>query len=124
LDGVEVSKEGVDLVWRQNKFGHLCWAMPGQNAFGKGLCQVADLNSPTDRAEDQHQLPRHKPPGRAKLFVKLPSWFRIDTPVGLYNPDWAFVTEREEKPYFVRSTLDSEERRTKGNQKILRTQKL
>ena len=56
-----------------------------------------------------------------KLFVKLPPWFSIDTPIGRYNPDWAFVTEREEKLYFVRetkSTLDSEERRTKENQKI------
>ena len=56
-----------------------------------------------------------------KLFVKLPRWFTIDTPIGAYNPDWAFVTEREEKLYFVRetkSTLDSEERRTKENQKI------
>jgi type III restriction enzyme len=56
-----------------------------------------------------------------KLFVKLPSWFKIDTPIGTYNPDWAFVTEREEKLYFVRetkSTVDSEERRTKENQKI------
>ena len=56
-----------------------------------------------------------------KLFVKLPGWFKIDTPIGSYSPDWAFVTEREEKLYFVRetkSTLDSEERRTKENQKI------
>lgn len=56
-----------------------------------------------------------------KLFVKLPPWFKIDTPIGTYNPDWAFVTERDEKLYFVRetkSTLDSEERRTKENQKI------
>jgi type III restriction enzyme len=56
-----------------------------------------------------------------KLFIKLPSWFKIDTPIGSYNPDWAFVTEREEKLYFVRetkSTLDSEERRTAENQKI------
>jgi type III restriction enzyme len=56
-----------------------------------------------------------------KLFVKLPRWFKIDTPIGDYNPDWAFVTEREEKLYFVRetkSTLDSQERRTKENQKI------
>ena len=56
-----------------------------------------------------------------KLFVKLPRWFRIDTPIGPYNPDWAFVTEREERLYFVRETkgsLDSEERRTKENQKI------
>ena len=57
-----------------------------------------------------------------RLFVKLPSWFKIDTPIGPYNPDWAFVTERDEELYFVRetkSTLDSEERRTKENQKIL-----
>ena len=56
-----------------------------------------------------------------KLFVKLPRWFRIDTPIGPYNPDWAFVTEREERLYFVRetkSTLDSEARRTQENQKI------
>lgn len=56
-----------------------------------------------------------------RLFVKLPSWFKIDTPIGPYNPDWAFVTDRDEKLYFVRetkSTLDSEDRRTKENQKI------
>jgi type III restriction enzyme len=61
-----------------------------------------------------------------KLFVKLPAWFRIDTPIGPYNPDWAFVTEREEKLYFVRGTkgtLDSEERRTYENQKIACGQK-
>ena len=57
-----------------------------------------------------------------KLFIKLPDWFKIDTPIGPYSPDWAFVTEREEKLYFVRetkSTLDSEERRMKENQKII-----
>ena len=56
-----------------------------------------------------------------KLFIKLPGWFTIDTPIGPYNPDWAFVTEHEQKLYFVRetkSTLDSEQRRTKENQKI------
>ncbi len=57
-----------------------------------------------------------------RLFVKLPSWFKIDTPIGPYNPDWAFVTENDERLYFVRetkSTLDSDERRTKENQKIV-----
>lgn len=56
-----------------------------------------------------------------KMFVKLPSWFKIDTPIGPYNPDWAFVTERDEKLYFVRetkSTNDNDERRNKENQKI------
>lgn len=57
-----------------------------------------------------------------KLFVKLPRWFRIDTPIGPYNPDWAFVTEREERLYFVRetkSTSDSEARRIQENQKTV-----
>lgn len=57
-----------------------------------------------------------------KLFVKLPGWFKIDTPIGSYNPDWAFMTERDEKLYFVRetkSTLDSEERCVKENQKLV-----
>ncbi len=56
-----------------------------------------------------------------RLFVKLPGWFKIDTPIGTYNPDWAFVTVRDEKLYFVRetkSTLDPRERRFKENQKI------
>jgi len=26
-----------------------------------------------------------------KVFMKLPGWFEIDTPVGKYNPDWAIV---------------------------------
>jgi type III restriction enzyme len=57
-----------------------------------------------------------------RLFVKLPRWFTIDTPLGTYNPDWAFVTEREEKLYFVRETkgtMDSEELRITEAQKII-----
>lgn len=56
-----------------------------------------------------------------RLFVKLPGWFRIDTPVGPYNPDWAFVAEREKKLYFVRETKGvsvSAELREKENRKI------
>jgi len=56
-----------------------------------------------------------------RLFVKLPGWFQIDTPIGPYNPDWAIVTEREERLYFVRetkSTLDAAERRVRENQKL------
>ena len=28
-----------------------------------------------------------------KLYIKLPSWFLVPTPVGNYNPDWAIVIE-------------------------------
>jgi len=39
-----------------------------------------------------------------KLFVKLPTWFKIDTPVGAYNPDWAIVKEDRSLLYLVRET--------------------
>jgi type III restriction enzyme len=47
-----------------------------------------------------------------KLFLKLPAKFKIDTPVGPYNPDWAIVKEvdSQEKIYMVRETKNGGER--------------
>jgi type III restriction enzyme len=39
-----------------------------------------------------------------KLFVKLPAWFEIDTPVGKYNPDWAVLKHDNQTLYLVRET--------------------
>lgn len=41
-----------------------------------------------------------------KLYAKLPNWFKIDTPLGTYNPDWAVLIEEhgKEKLYFVVET--------------------
>ena len=48
-----------------------------------------------------------------KLYVKLPAFFKVPTPIGSYNPDWAIVIERKDifgKPtgepilYLVRET--------------------
>lgn len=39
-----------------------------------------------------------------KLFVKLPSWFKINTPVGEYNPDWAILKHDGQALYLVRET--------------------
>ncbi len=41
---------------------------------------------------------------RVKFYCKLPSQFKVDTPVGPYNPDWAIVTEDENKLYLIRET--------------------
>lgn len=30
-----------------------------------------------------------------ELFIKLPGWFEVDTPIGTYNPDWAVVKSVE-----------------------------
>ena len=42
-----------------------------------------------------------------ELFVKLPRWFEIDTPVGKYNPDWAILKRNGQALYLVRETKDT-----------------
>jgi type III restriction enzyme len=44
-----------------------------------------------------------------KLFVKLPRWFEVDTPVGKYNPDWAIVKHDGQALYLVRETKGTRE---------------
>jgi len=43
---------------------------------------------------------------RIKLYAKLPNWFKISTPLGSYNPDWAVLVDKEgtDKLYFVLET--------------------
>lgn len=58
-----------------------------------------------------------------KLFMKLPDKFKIDTPVGPYNPDWAILKQGDgqERIYLIRetkSTLDEVKRRPTENAKI------
>lgn len=46
-----------------------------------------------------------------KLYIKLPDWFTIATPIGRYNPDWAIVMidpeSEEDQLYLVRETKGS-----------------
>lgn len=41
-----------------------------------------------------------------KMFFKIPARFKIDTPIGTYNPDWAVFFEKDgvQKLYFVLET--------------------
>ena len=45
------------------------------------------------------------------LFVKLPDWFKIPTPLGYYNPDWAFVRNQDggQVLYLVRETKGTDD---------------
>ncbi len=65
-----------------------------------------------------------------KLYLKLPAFFTVPTPIGNYNPDWAIVKEDrdahgeptgKENLYLVRetkSTTNSEDLRIREQQKI------
>ncbi|AAP96456.1 DEAD/DEAH box helicase [[Haemophilus] ducreyi] len=42
-----------------------------------------------------------------RMYFKLPNWFKIPTPIGNYNPDWAVVMNNRSKVYFVAETKNT-----------------
>lgn len=58
-----------------------------------------------------------------KVYAKLPGWFKVPTPLGPYNPDWAVLVEKDgaERLYFVvetKSSLFTDDLRDKEGAKI------
>ncbi|WP_186473824.1 type III restriction-modification system endonuclease [Psychrobacter sp. KCTC 72983] len=66
---------------------------------------VCDSNTEFEFAEKLEQS------AEVKLYTKLPAWFKIDTPLGSYNPDWAVLIDKDdemgEQLYFVVETKSS-----------------
>ncbi len=57
------------------------------------------------------------------LYAKLPSWFKVPTPLGPYNPDWAILIDEggTHRLYFVvetKSSLFTDDLRSKEDAKI------
>ena len=89
-------------------YDHVIWDSEVEKKFVEGLEQRDDI----------------------KLYVKLPDFFTVPTPIGGYNPDWAIVKEDrdahgeltgKENLYLVtetKSTTDSEELRLREERKI------
>lgn len=42
---------------------------------------------------------------RVRLYLKMPDWFTIDTPIGKYNPDWGIVAEKRDPQKKYEKTL-------------------
>ena len=54
-----------------------------------------------------------------EFYFKLPNWFKIKTPIGAYNPDWALIKKNEKTVYFVAETKSAgQELRTSEKQKV------
>lgn len=82
-------------------YDHIVYDSEIESEFAKGLEQEATV----------------------KLYSKLPSWFKIDTPLGSYNPDWAILVDddAEKRLYFVvetKGSLFSEDLRLSERDKI------
>lgn len=88
-------------------------------AVQKGIYDRVVYQSDVERhfAEDMEQS------SAVKVYAKLPGWFRVPTPLGDYNPDWAVVIEVDgaDQLYFVvetKSTLFTEALRPTEQAKI------
>jgi type III restriction enzyme len=86
---------------------------------GKSVHEQVIYQSDTER-QFAEQLEKNTD---IKVYAKLPGWFRIPTPLGDYNPDWALMADIHgtERLYFVvetKSSLLADALRTQENAKI------
>ncbi|NLM63642.1 MAG: type III restriction endonuclease subunit R, partial [Mollicutes bacterium] len=105
IDGIKYTKIGDDEYYAQELFeaeeltGYLHKNMIESK---KSLYEYVIYDS----ANEESFAKRFEANKRVKLYVKLPSWFTIPTPLGSYNPDWAILIDADgkDKLYFVLET--------------------
>jgi type III restriction enzyme len=107
VDGIKYHRLGDAHFYAQSLFesqeltGYLTSMLAVQKSIYEHL--VYDSDTEANFAE---QLEENE---AVKVFCKLPGWFKVPTPLGNYNPDWALVIEQdgEQKLYFVVETKHS-----------------
>jgi len=108
VDGIKYEKIGEDEFYAQELFedqelmGYLSKNMlPAEKSIYDHVIYDSDVEETfAQELENNTQV---------KIYAKLPSWFKIDTPLGSYNPDWAVLVDKDgaEKLYFVVETKGS-----------------
>ena len=117
VDGIKYEKIGSgefysqDLFETEDLFGYL------KDELNKEGDMVASTKSPYESLVLDSDIERNfalelEKNKNVKVYAKLPSWFKIPTPLGNYNPDWAVLIKTgeandEEKLYFVVETKGS-----------------
>ncbi|WP_416189103.1 DEAD/DEAH box helicase family protein [Neisseria sp. CCUG17229] len=74
---------------------------------GKQQKTIVSDYIPLDSATEKEFAAACESHENVRLYFKLPHWFKIPTPIGAYNPDWALVLENQEKVYFVAETKNT-----------------
>ncbi len=105
VDGIKYQKIGDDYFYAQELFenqelyGHLKQDMVESSKSPYEYVKY-DSNIESEMAQSFEKS------NNVKVYAKLPAWFKIDTPLGSYNPDWAILWEHngQEKLYFVVET--------------------
>lgn len=107
IDGIEYRKLG-DCTYEMRLFED--WeTYKDENTFkvSKKDRTIYDDFIPLDSTVENRFAQDCESSDQVKFYFKLPGWFKIPTPIGNYNPDWAVVFKDDRRIYFVAETKDT-----------------
>ena len=122
VDGIRYQRLGDDAVWAQELFeteeltGYLTNMLRDTK---RSIYEHVVYDSATER-DFADALEKDDD---VVLYAKLPGWFKVPTPLGSYNPDWAVLVNKDgtRRVYFVvetKSSLFTDDLRNKESAKI------
>ena len=121
VDGIKYQRIGTEAYYVQELFEteELTGYLKSMIDANKSVHEQVIYQSDTERTFAE-QLERNE---AIKVYAKLPGWFRVPTPLGPYNPDWAVLVEKDgaERLYFVvetKSSLFTDDLRDRESAKI------
>ena len=122
VDGIKYQRIGDEEYYAQELFEQeeLTGYLKNMLAATKSVYQHVVYDSPGVERTFAEQLEKNE---AVKVYAKLPGWFKVPTPLGTYNPDWAVLVEKDgaERLYFVvetKSSLFTDDLRDKESAKI------
>jgi len=122
VDGIKYQRLGGEEYYAQELFEteELTGYLKDMMAVGnRSVYEQVVYQSDTEKSFAE-QLEKNE---AIKIYAKLPGWFKVPTPLGSYNPDWAVLVEKDgaERLYFVvetKSSLFTDDLRDKESAKI------
>lgn len=108
VDGIKYQRLGEDQYYAQELFEQIELTGYLKNMLKdtqKSVYEHVVYDSDTERTFADHLEKNDS----IKVYAKLPRWFKVPTPLGTYNPDWAILVEKDgtERLYFVVETKSS-----------------
>jgi type III restriction enzyme len=107
VDGIKYQRIGAEDYYAQELFEteELSGYLKSMIDANKSVHEQVVYQSDTERTFAE-QLEKNE---AIKVYAKLPGWFKVPTPLGNYNPDWAVLVEKDgaERLYFVVETKGS-----------------
>ena len=108
VDGIKYQRIGDEHYYAQELFEQeeLTGYLKNMLAVDKSVYEHVVYDSAGVERSFAEQLEKNE---AVKVYAKLPGWFKVPTPLGTYNPDWAVLVEKDgaERLYFVVETKGS-----------------